>query len=187
VNHRATAPVVDPAAPDSAGDGSGSEWAPDDGLGVELARAEPRRWWNRATLWLGAALLLVGGFAAGAQVQKSYGPGTGGGTGPVRGAGQFGGRTGSSGADAGTGGPGGATAGPGAARSATTGTVKLVDGSTLYVQTESGAVVTVRTSGGTAVQVPGRLGDFKAGERVNVDGVVGSDGTVTATSVTGRR
>jgi hypothetical protein len=120
-------------------------------------------------------------------VQKSYGPGTASGASPVRGGGQFGGRTGSSGSDAGTGGPGAASAGPGAARSATTGTVKLIDGATVYVQTESGEVVTVRTSGGTTVQVPGRLGDVKPGDRVSVDGAVGADGTVAATSVTARR
>lgn len=190
VNHRSgrPAPMIEPEVPVPADDGSGWESAPDDGLGAELARAEPRRWWNRATLWLGAALLLVGGFAAGAQVQKSYGPAKGAGAGPVRGGGgQFGGRTGSPGSDAGTGGPGGASAGPGTPRSATTGTVKLVDGTTVYVQTDSGEVVTVRTSGGTAVRVPARLGDFKSGDPVSVDGAVGADGTVTATSVTGRR
>jgi hypothetical protein len=46
----------------------------DDGLAHELAKAAPRRWWNKGTIGLAGAVLLVGGFAGGLQAQKSWGP-----------------------------------------------------------------------------------------------------------------
>ncbi|MEU8615489.1 hypothetical protein AB0C29_46655, partial [Actinoplanes sp. NPDC048791] len=48
----------------------------DDGLASALAKAAPRRWWNRGTLVLGAFALLLGGFLGGLEVQKHYGGGT---------------------------------------------------------------------------------------------------------------
>ncbi|MET8152117.1 hypothetical protein ACIBSW_33690 [Actinoplanes sp. NPDC049668] len=156
----------------------------DDDLAAELARAAPRRWWNRGTLVLGAVALLLAGFLGGLQVQRHYGtsataatgrPGGGGtGEGGAR-PGGFGGLPG------GTGGlPTAAAAGP------TTGKVKLVDGTTIYVETADGTVVTVRTGGDTAVRTakPGRLKDVKAGDTVSVQGAAAADGTVTATAVT---
>lgn len=152
-------------------------------LDAELAAAASRRWWNRWTIALGLALLLVSGFVAGIEVQKAYGdtPAT-----ATPGAGQRG-----QGGFAFPGGyPGGAAQGAqgaqgGAQRAqATTGSVKLVDGATVYVETESGEVVTIRTDGDTSVRVPGKLKDLKAGDKVSVEGDADSEGTVTASSVT---
>jgi hypothetical protein len=58
----------DPDLGDQAPDGPG------DGLARELAKAAPRRWWNKGTVALAGAVLLVGGFAGGLQAQKSWGP-----------------------------------------------------------------------------------------------------------------
>ncbi|ASW57351.1 hypothetical protein CIK06_01655 [Plantactinospora sp. KBS50] len=167
----------------------------DDGLAAELARAQPRRWWNRATPWLLAAVLLVGGFAAGAQVQKTYGPQGGNAAGSARTGGQFAGRAGYPGGGGFPGGAGNGYPGTGSGSgtgsrgggNATTGTVKLVDGSTIYVETESGELVTVRTNGDTTVALPGRLSDLKEGDRVSVQGESAGDSEVTADTVTARR
>lgn len=158
----------------------------DDGLASELAKAAPRRWWNRGTLVLTAATLVLGGFLGGLQVQKSYGTSATAATGRTGGAGGTGARAG--------GFPGGGAFGGGAAPSAaapaaagpTTGKVKLVNGTTIYVETSDGTVVTVRTSGETTVQsaTKGKLKDVKAGDTVSVQGTADSEGTVTATTVT---
>jgi len=68
----------------------------------------------------------------------------------------------------------------------TIGTVKLVDGDTIYVQTADGNVVTVKTDSKTTVSTAkkGKVSDVKAGQSVTVQGAAGTDGTVTATSVT---
>jgi Domain of unknown function (DUF5666) len=159
-----------------------------DDLAAELAAAAPRRWWNKATIYLGAAALLVGGFVAGAQVQQKYGePST-----PAVGArqggnananaggfpGYFGGQAQSGGAQPG--------AGSTSAAAPTTGKVKLVDGTTVYVETASGDVVTVRTNGQTKVQAASAssLKNLAVGDSVTVQGQSTSDGTVTATTVT---
>jgi hypothetical protein len=166
----------------------------DDGLAEELARVAPRRWWNKATVVLGAAVLLVGGFAGGLQVQKHWGTAA---TASTAAAG-FGAGQNRAGNGAAAGGfPGGAGTGTGrrgtttttAAAAGTTGTVKLVDGSTIYVQTANGDIVTVRTNGNTTVSTvkKGRIADVKAGQSVTVNGSTGSDGIVTATSVTTRQ
>ncbi|WP_306207902.1 hypothetical protein [Actinoplanes sp. RD1] len=169
----------------------------DDGLATEIAKAAPRRWWNRVTIGLGAGVLLVGGFVGGLQVQKHYGtsstasafPGgagagrsgtfPGGGTG---GYGGFGGQNSGGGAAPGAAAP----AASAAAAGPTTGKVKLVDGTTIYVETGDGSVVTVRTSGDTSVQTAttGKLKDVKAGDTVSVQGTADAEGTVTATTVT---
>jgi hypothetical protein len=151
----------------------------DDDLTEQLAERAPRRLANRGTFVLGVLVLLVGGFVAGAQVQKHWG------TAPAAQASNpFGNfpRTGASGF------PGaapGAVAGGGGG-GATTGTVKLVDGNTVYIQTADGNTVTIKTSGTTSVQVSqaGSLKDLKAGATVSVEGQTGSDGTVTATRIT---
>lgn len=184
----------------------------EEGLAAELAKAAPKKWWNRGTLVLGGVALILAGFLGGTLVQKNYGTSAsaaGGGAGARAGAGGFAGRGTGAGAYGGggyTGGggfggtqgggtqgggtQGGATQGGGttgaAAAAATTGTVKLVDGSTIYVQTAAGDVVTVKTSGSTTVQTAtrGTVKDVKAGQSITVQGAAGTDGTVTATSVT---
>jgi hypothetical protein len=165
-----------------------------DDLAAALAKAAPKRWWNRGTAVLGAVALLLGGFLGGLQVQKHWGAAA---TTTNR-AGAFGGanRNAAGGyagfPGAGTGRTGGGFGnGTGAtptasAAAATTGTVKLVDGSTIYVQTPSGDVITVKTTGKTSVQAATKtsLKSLKAGQAVTVQGPAGTDGTVTATSVT---
>jgi hypothetical protein len=162
-----------------------------DDLAAELAAAAPRRWWNRATIYLGAAALLVGGFVAGAQVQEKYGePST-----PAAGA-RSGANANAANADrfggyfGGQAQPGGGQAPSGASSTAavapTTGKVKLVDGTTVYIETSSGDVVTVRTNGQTKVQAAtsSSLKNLAVGDSVTVQGQSGTDGTVTAATVT---
>jgi hypothetical protein len=170
-----------------------------DGLAEELAHAAPKRWWNRGTVVLAALVLLGGGFVGGLQVQKHWGTASSSSGFPAGfgagGAGRYGGGTGR-GAGAYGGGafggggftPGGSASGGNApaASSGTTGTVKLVDGTTIYVQTQDGNLVTVNTNGKTTVSAASKstVKSIKAGQKVTVQGATGSDGSVTATSVT---
>jgi hypothetical protein len=153
-----------------------------DGLAEELAKAAPKRWWNKATVVLGALVLLLGGFLGGLQAQKHWGTtATASNRAAAFGDGQS--RTGNAfpgGTGTGTGQRGASTAASG-----TAGTVKLVDGSTIYLQVPGGDIVTVKTDGKTAISTArtGKLSDVKAGQSVTVTGTTGSDGTVTATSV----
>ena len=158
----------------------------DDGLASELAKAAPRRWWNRGTLVLAAVALLLGGFLGGLQVQKNYGTSTTAATGRAGGAGGTGARAGGFPGGGAFGGGAAPTAAATAAAGPTTGKVKLVNGTTIYVETSDGTVVTVRTSGKTTVQsaTKGKLKDVKAGDTVSVQGAADSEGTVTATTVT---
>jgi hypothetical protein len=159
-----------------------------DGLSAELAAAAPKRWWNKGTVGLGVALLLMGGFLGGVQAQKQWGTSATAASGfPAGGMGRTGGggfpRTGASGA------PGAVpqeTAATAAASGGTTGKVKLVNGKTIYVETEDGTVVTVKTDGTTTVSTAtkGKLSDVKAGQSITVEGAAAADGSVTATKVT---
>ncbi|WP_183219357.1 hypothetical protein [Actinoplanes campanulatus] len=150
-----------------------------EGLSAELAAAAPRKWWNKGTVGLGVAALLLGGFLGGVQAQKQWGPSSaataGGfpsGGGGMRGGGGFGQQPQSTTSEAAT--------------SGTTGKVKLVNGKTIYVETEDGTVVTVKTDGSTTISTAskGKLSDVKAGQSVTVQGEAADDGTVTAKSVT---
>lgn len=158
----------------------------DDDLAAALAKAAPRHWWNRGTIVLGALVLIAGGFIGGIQAQKAWGTSTA----ATGRAGAFtggAGRTGGYGNFAGGGQFGGAGQNGGAAApTATTGTVKLVDGDTIYVTTADGTTVIVKTTGKTTVSTAakGSIKDVKAGQTVTVQGATGSDGSVTATSVT---
>ncbi|NJC66450.1 hypothetical protein HC028_18345 [Planosporangium flavigriseum] len=156
-------------------------------LSAELAARAPRRYATRTTAVLAGLVLAVGGFLAGAQVQKRFGTPAAGST-QLRSTRTFNGNNFGSG-NVGSGRPGdtsqgGTTQQSGAASKLTTGTVKLVDGGTVYVQTADGNVVTVRTNGSTAVQVSGALTDLTPGAQVSVEGAASSDGVVTATKVT---
>ncbi|XVU22163.1 hypothetical protein ACQPZJ_33495 [Actinoplanes sp. CA-054009] len=184
----------------------------DDGFATELAKAAPKRWWNKGTVVLGAVVLLVGGFVGGLQAQKQWGDSgtTGGGNraaafgggqnragygaaGGFPGGGQGfpGGANGATGGGNAAAGGGNAAAGGTAstAAAATTGTVKLVNGTTIYVQTADGTVVTVKTDGQTKVSTAtsGKVADVKAGQSVTIQGAAGADGSVTATSVTAQK
>ncbi|MBM2622587.1 hypothetical protein JIG36_44500 [Actinoplanes sp. LDG1-06] len=170
-------------------DGRPADDQRDDGLAAELARAAPRRWWNKGTVVLGAIVLLVGGFAGGLQAQKQWGTAdtpAGAGARAFGGGGQNRAGYGAAGGMPNFGGqaPGAATTS--AAAAATTGKVKLVNGTTIYVETSDGSVVTVKTDGKTSVSTAtkGKVSDVKAGQSVTIQGSTGADGTVTATSVT---
>jgi hypothetical protein len=156
-----------------------------DGLSAELAAAAPKRWWNRGTVGLGVALLLMGGFLGGVQAQKQWGTSATAASGFPAGRTGGGGfpRTGASGAP-GAFGP--ETTAPSAASSGTTGKVKLVNGKTIYVETADGTVVTVKTDTRTTVSTAtkGKLSDVKAGQSITVEGSAAEDGSVTATEVT---
>ncbi|WP_432833748.1 hypothetical protein [Dactylosporangium sp. CA-092794] len=163
----------------------------DDDLNERIAKSGPRRLANRATFVLAGLALIVVGFVAGAQVQKSYGTAPAaagpGGVNPAalasafanRGAGQgFQG-----GGNGGAGGTGTGTGTGGSARGGVTGTVKLVDGTTVYIETADGSTVIVKTTDKTTVSAPGALKDLTAGSTVTVQGQ-NSDGTVDATAIT---
>jgi hypothetical protein len=163
----------------------GPDEGPDDGLATELAKAAPRRWWNRGTLVLGALALLLGGFLGGVQVQKNWGTaaatasnGRAGFTGLNRGTGAAGGYPGFAG--------GAAPTAAATAAAGTSGTVQLIDGSTIYLKTADGTVVTVKTNGRTTVRTSATstLKNVKAGDTVTVQGTPDADGNVTATAVT---
>jgi hypothetical protein len=168
------------------GDGGADGGADRGDLASALAKAAPQRWWNRGTLVLGAVALLLGGFLGGLQVQKHWGAAA---TASSNRAGFAGGNRNAGGGYPGF--PGAGTGRAGAAptasaAAATTGTIKLVDGGTIYVQTPDGDVVTVKTTGQTSVRTaaPSSLKNLRAGQSVTIQGPAGTDGTVTATSVT---
>ncbi|WBB54676.1 DUF5666 domain-containing protein [Verrucosispora sp. WMMD573] len=139
----------------------------------------PRPWRNRATPWLAAALLLVGGFAGGAQAQQAYGPDSG----PAP-AGRGTAVDGSAGGARGGGARGGGAAPPAAtATPATTGTVTDIDTDTMTIRRESGEVITVQTDDRTQIRLPGALEDLRTGDTVVVTGNTQSD-EITAATVT---
>ena len=171
-----------------------------DDLTAELAAAAPKPWHNRATVVLGAFVLIVGGFLGGVQVEKHYGKtttaanaraalsqfanarGGAGGTGGFgRGAG-----TGGTGTGGGTASAAPSTASGGTSAQANAGKITLVDGSTIYVTLASGDVLTVKTTSATKVSVGAvsKVSGLKAGQSVTVTGPTDSSGNVTATSIT---
>jgi hypothetical protein len=166
-----------------------------DDLSERLDAVAPRRWTSRTTLALSGLVLLIGGFVGGAQVQKHWGttssstasPGFTFPSGNPFAGGNFGGRGGGGGGNGGGGGGGNGSGGNGSAAAAgTTGTVKLVDGTTVYLTTADGQTVIVKTSPSTTVNVnkPGALTDLTPGATVTIQGQTGSDGSVSATSIT---
>jgi hypothetical protein len=68
----------------------------------------------------------------------------------------------------------------------TIGTIDHVDGTDVYVKTQDGRTVKVSTSDSTRVRISqdGKVSDLKPGSSVAVQGSTGSDGTVTAQSIT---
>lgn len=163
----------------------------DDDLSERLGRAAPRRLANRATYVLAGLALVVVGFVAGAQVQKSYGTAPAaagpGGVNPAAIASAFANRGQGNGGQGFPGGGGqgfaGGSGSGGGTRGGITGTVKLVDGTTVYIETADGNTVIVKTSDKTTVSTPGALRDLTAGSTVTVQGQ-NANGSVTATSIT---
>ncbi|WP_436520820.1 hypothetical protein [Actinoplanes sp. HUAS TT8] len=151
-------------------------------LNSAIAHAAPKRWWNRTTLVLAGVVLLVGGFAGGAQVQKHWG--TSGTTASAPSGSAQGGAPTGAGMPSGMGGFGQNRQGtPG---SATAGTISKVDGSTVYVTTDAGATVTVRAADTTTVtrSTTMKVSELTAGLKITVQGVADSEGVVTATAIT---
>ncbi len=142
-----------------------------DDLSEQLAAKAPRRYSNRATVYLVGLVLLVGGFLGGTQVQKHFGTASSGGNTPAVFPSNF--RNAFGGAAGGTGGGGGGT----------TGTVKLVDGTTVYVTTADGNIVIVHTNSDTTVTTAGTVKDLTAGSTVTVTGQTAADGSVTASRI----
>jgi hypothetical protein len=131
---------------------------------------------SKLTLGLGAGVLVVaaffGGVATHAAVADKAQPAAQGNNRPRQfpGAGQ-GGQNGQGG---------------GGFRGGTVGTIDHVDGKDVYVKTPDGKTVKVSTSDSTQVRISqqGAVTDLKAGETVVVQGSTGSDGTVTAQTIT---
>ncbi|GAA1620424.1 hypothetical protein [Actinoplanes couchii] len=158
-----------------------------DGLSAELAAAAPKKWWNKGTVVLGVAALLMGGFVGGIQAQKQWGTSASASASGFPGGGGRGGfPSGMSASGAPGGGFGQRSTETAAASAGTTGKVKLVNGKTIYVETEDGSVVTVKTDGDTTVSTAskGKLSDVRTGQSITVEGETGTDGTVTAKTVT---
>jgi hypothetical protein len=147
-------------------------------LNSAIAHAAPKRWWNHTTLVLAGVVLLVVGFAGGAQVQKHWGSSSPVAASPSPAAGMP--------ADGGMpAGMGGSVQNP-PPGSATAGTISKVDGDIVYVTTSAGETVTVRASETTTVSrtTAATMADLTAGLTITVQGVADSEGVVTATAIT---
>lgn len=151
-----------------------------DDLAVGLARAERKPWVTRSTMILGGLVLATAGFIGGLQAGGTADAATTTGL-PAGGRGGYGMPGGFAGMQPGGQGTQGQTT-----RNATTGTVKLVQGNTVYVELADGTIVTVKVTDSTTVQSSTKIAvkDLKAGASVTVQGQTGSDGSVTAGSIT---
>jgi hypothetical protein len=162
--------------------------APIDDLAIGLARAERKPWLTRSTVVLGGLVLVTAGFIGGLQAgggtqAAANGSATTVGRGGYGMPGGMGGYGAAGFGQQGAVGQGGQT---GTTRNATTGKIKLVDGSTVYVELTDGTVVTVKVNDSTKVQSSATitLKDLKAGASVTIQGQTGTDGTVTAGTIT---
>jgi hypothetical protein len=157
----------------------------DDDLERQISGKAFRQKVNKITVVLAGLTLVVGGFVAGSLVQKDAGTSSNSAL-PSSGApgGNFGGQ-----GFPGAGGTGTDNTGTGQGARGTAGTVKVIDGSTIYVTTSSGDTVVVKTDGDTKVSASrsGTLKSLKVGQSVTVQGQTGSDGSVTASSVTAQK
>jgi hypothetical protein len=166
-----------------------------------LAAAAPRRWRNRATPVLAGVAVVACAFLGGVAVQRQWGQsepastsaaGTPARTGAPGGPSGFpgGGFPAGAGPSAGGGFPAGAGPSAGAGVSAgrgetTTGTLTAVTADSLTVRTTAGGTVTVKIVGSTEVRRAATLAELRTGQPVTVRGSAATDGTITATAVTG--
>lgn len=155
-----------------------SETTEYDDLAALLAKRERIRP-NRLSYALLAGLVLVVGFIAGAAAAKQVGLSSTARTQVASGL-----TPGASGSAVGSGST--STGSTASADQAISGTVTLVDGAKVYVTDAAGAVFTVTVPADAAVVAaqPIALVDLVAGMAVEVRGQAGSNGSVTATSVT---
>jgi hypothetical protein len=150
----------------------------DPALVTELRR---RRAITPITRGLLAIVIVGGAFLGGILVQKSQTKASAASTLPAglpaSIAARFGGGTSTTVAGAGSGATGGATS--------TFGTIKLVDGKNIYVSDAQGNVVRVATNGSTKITVnqDATVAKLKPSNSVIVQGTRGSNGTITATSI----
>lgn len=163
-------------------DGKDAEPPDDNELPARLEAAAPRRWRNRATPWLVAAVLLTGGFLGGVEVQKTWGT-----TSPTTAAGSPGAsQDGFAGQvpdfTPASGFPGGGFRN--GTDQETTGTLKSVTTTALTIRTKDGKTRTVKIAESTKIRQTVTIGKLKAGRPVTVQGSTAPDGTVTATAVT---
>jgi hypothetical protein len=154
----------------------------------ELPARPRRRLLTPIPLALLGVLLIAGGFIAGVQVQKGETSSGSTGGAPAGLASRFAALRGGTLSTGKT--PAGAAAGgfPGAGTGAgrpTSGTVAYLDGNTLYVTNSEGNTVKVKTSPSTSVTktVKTKLKGIYPGETVTVIGATGSNGTVSAESI----
>ncbi|HEU5107233.1 MAG TPA: hypothetical protein VFT95_01520 [Micromonosporaceae bacterium] len=126
---------------------------------------------NKLTLGLIAAVVVVAAFFGGIATHAAIADDD-----PRQAAGPGGGRV--------FNGPGNGGQGPQAR--GTIGTVEKVEGTDVYVKTPDGRTVKVSTSDSTQVRVTkdGGLSDLQPGQTVAVQGSTGSDGTVSAQTIT---
>jgi len=154
----------------------------------EPMRRPRRRLLAPLPITLIAVLLVAVGFIVGVQVEKgktSEPSGTAGiaaGIAALRG----GSSSTTTGKSAGTSAGAAGFPGAGAAGGLTSGTVADVSGSTLYVTTSEGNTVKVSTSAGTSVSKSSKVevDSIRPGESVTITGSTGSDGNVSAKSIT---
>ena len=142
---------------------------------------ERKTGFGKTTIILGVAVLAIVAFVGGVFVQKSFGSTQAPNRQNAAGR-QFPGRDGATP-------PSGAQQRPnGGFGRGTAGTIDHVDGTTVYVKTQNGEIVKVSTSDSTKVQITsdGKLTDLKVGQQIVVQGQPGSDGTVTAQTLTQR-
>jgi hypothetical protein len=132
---------------------------------------------SKLTLGLGAAVLVVAAFFGGVATHAAVADNPQPTAQPNNRARQFpnGGQV-----PSGQNGPGGGF------RGGTAGTIDHVDGTDVYVKTQDGRTIKVSTSDTTQVRITqeGKLSDLKSGDTVVVQGSTGSDGTVTAQTIT---
>jgi hypothetical protein len=155
-----------------------------DDLSVGLARASSKPWFSKTSLVLAALVLLTAGFLVGLQVAPTSSTaaapsGFNRGNFPGGAEGFPGGFTGQ-----GRTGTGNSNGNGASTREATTGKIKLVDGKTVYVELADGTLVTVKLTDTTKVLSTATAKDLQAGTSVSVQGQTGSDGTITAGTIT---
>jgi hypothetical protein len=188
----------------------GDEPDPDDQDLLNPQWSPPRRI-SRTTVLLAGGLVAALGFVGGVLVQKSHDAGLTGGAARAGAAARAFARSGGSSGFGGFGGPadqagGGGSAGTGGGSGSgsrgsagtgdgaggdsgppvVVGKVVSVGSGTLVVQNFAGTKVTVRVPPETPVTTSGLIG-LRPGATVSVTGTKASDGTVNASSVTGRR
>jgi hypothetical protein len=144
---------------------------------------------TRLTIGLTVMFGISAGFLVGVLIAKDHGSSSAsdGGAGSFAAlAQQFGGTSpgGGAGAGAAAGNPG--ATGGGTSAAGTTGQIKLIDGSNIYVVDSTGKTAKVATTENSkfSASQPSSLSALKVGDTVIVVGSTGSDGTVTATSIT---